>query len=147
MEPLWLVVPRNFWRNYSRRNIRRLYIQSPVKNGLGKITCVCTRIEGACAFSICQFWCFQQFQPEQPFDAVLSRAFTSLQQMLHWCHHLPGPDGCFLALKGQYPHEEIESLGDAYSITDVWPLQVPGLEGERHLVKILPAETNAGKRS
>ena len=45
----------------------------------------------------------EEYQPEVGFDGVLSRAFASLEDMLSWCHHLPSEQGCFLALKGQYP--------------------------------------------
>ncbi|MFA0071264.1 16S rRNA (guanine(527)-N(7))-methyltransferase RsmG, partial [Vibrio breoganii] len=31
----------------------------------------------------------EEFQPEEKFDAVLSRAFASMTDMVEWCHHLP----------------------------------------------------------
>ncbi len=77
----------------------------------------------------------EEFQPEDKFDAVLSRAFASMIDMVSWCHHLPKTDtGLFLALKGQLPHDEIEQLPDWCSVTDIKALHVPELEGERHLV-------------
>ncbi len=77
----------------------------------------------------------EEFQPEEKFDAVLSRAFASMIDMVSWCHHLPKTDtGLFLALKGQLPHDEIEQLPDWCSVTDIKSLHVPELEGERHLV-------------
>ena len=41
----------------------------------------------------------EEYQPEQKFDGVLSRAFASLKDMTDWCHHLPKQDGYFYALK------------------------------------------------
>ncbi|WP_159657265.1 16S rRNA (guanine(527)-N(7))-methyltransferase RsmG [Vibrio atypicus] len=77
----------------------------------------------------------EEFQPEEKFDAVLSRAFASMVDMVNWCHHLPKPEtGLFLALKGQLPQSEIEELPEWCSVTDVKALNVPELEGERHLV-------------
>ncbi|WP_159739814.1 16S rRNA (guanine(527)-N(7))-methyltransferase RsmG [Vibrio atypicus] len=77
----------------------------------------------------------EEFQPEEKFDAVLSRAFASMVDMVNWCHHLPKPQtGLFLALKGQLPQSEIEELPEWCSVTDVKALNVPELEGERHLV-------------
>jgi 16S rRNA (guanine527-N7)-methyltransferase len=77
----------------------------------------------------------EEFQPEEKFDAVLSRAFASMVDMVNWCHHLPKSEtGLFLALKGQLPQSEIEELPEWCSVTDVKALNVPELEGERHLV-------------
>ncbi|MDW6002420.1 16S rRNA (guanine(527)-N(7))-methyltransferase RsmG [Vibrio mangrovi] len=77
----------------------------------------------------------EDFQPEDKFDGVLSRAFASMVDMVNWCHHLPKDDeGVFLALKGQIPHDEIDLLPEWCSVIDIQSLAVPELEGERHLV-------------
>lgn len=76
----------------------------------------------------------EDFQPEQGFDGVLSRAFASMSDMVNWCHHLPSAQGQFLALKGQVDQVEIDELPAGCSVTDIKPLTVPGLEGQRHLV-------------
>ena len=39
-------------------------------------------------------------------------------------------------MKGVYPREEIAALPAGWRVGDVHPLQVPGLEGERHLVVV-----------
>lgn len=77
--------------------------------------------------------------PQQPYDAVISRAFASLKDMLHWCEHLVDSQGKFLALKGQFPQSEIDEVSDHFQIDKVNTLSVPGLEGERHLVTIIKA--------
>lgn len=77
----------------------------------------------------------EEFQPEQGFDMVLSRAFASMNDMVSWCRHLPKPEqGVFLALKGQVSEQEIEELPAWCSVIQVKALTVPELEGERHLV-------------
>lgn len=80
----------------------------------------------------------EAFPAEPPFDGVISRAFASLNDMVSWCHHLPGENGRFYALKGQLPEDEIASLPAAFRVDSVVKLRVPQLEGERHLVVIKP---------
>lgn len=76
----------------------------------------------------------EEFQPEQGFDGVLSRAFASISDMVNWCQHLPHDKGQFYALKGQIDESEIAQLPDFCSVIDIKPLRVPSLDGQRHLV-------------
>jgi len=78
----------------------------------------------------------EEYQPAEKFDVVLSRAFASLEDMLFWCKHLPNENGHFLALKGQFPDQEIKSLDKQFKFIESVQLQVPNLEGERCLVKV-----------
>ncbi|MGJ8682281.1 16S rRNA (guanine(527)-N(7))-methyltransferase RsmG [Paraglaciecola sp.] len=78
----------------------------------------------------------EEFTPEVKLDGVLSRAFASLKDMLHWCQHLVDSQGTFLALKGQLPVEEIKQLPTGFSVQETIKLDVPNLDGERHIVKI-----------
>jgi 16S rRNA (guanine527-N7)-methyltransferase len=52
------------------------------------------------------------------------------------CRHLLAADGCFLAMKGADPAEELASVSLQYLKSAVYPLTVPGLGEERHLVVI-----------
>jgi len=92
--------------------------------GLTNITPVQSRVE--------------DFPAEPPFDGVISRAFASLNDMVSWCHHLPGQEGRFYALKGQLPDDEIGQLPAEFAVDSVIKLRVPQLDGERHLVMIKP---------
>jgi 16S rRNA (guanine527-N7)-methyltransferase len=76
----------------------------------------------------------EDFPAEPPFDGVISRAFASLNDMVSWCHHLPGDAGRFYALKGQLPEDEIALLPAGLAVESIVELKVPHLEGERHLV-------------
>ncbi|MDV5354451.1 16S rRNA (guanine(527)-N(7))-methyltransferase RsmG [Kosakonia cowanii] len=76
----------------------------------------------------------EDFPAEPPFDGVISRAFASLNDMVSWCHHLPGDTGRFYALKGQLPEDEIALLPAGLAVESIVELKVPHLEGERHLV-------------
>jgi 16S rRNA (guanine527-N7)-methyltransferase len=100
----------------------RFIRQALLELGLKNVTTVQSRVE--------------EYQPEDKFDAVLSRAFASLHDMLYWCRHLPQEKGYFLALKGQYPTQEIAELDKQFEFIESISLQVPKLEGERCLVKI-----------
>jgi len=76
----------------------------------------------------------EDFPAEPPFDGVISRAFASLNDMVSWCHHLPGEQGRFYALKGLVPDDEIALLPAEFTVESIEKLHVPHLEGERHLV-------------
>ncbi|QYJ86193.1 16S rRNA (guanine(527)-N(7))-methyltransferase RsmG [Shewanella mesophila] len=79
----------------------------------------------------------EAYQPEEKFDGVLSRAFASIEDMLHWCQHLPKDNGCFYALKGQLGDDEMAQIPEGYSVTDVFELKVPRLEEQRHLLRVV----------
>jgi len=84
----------------------------------------------------------EDIKPNQPFDGVLSRAFASLNDMLHWCQHLVDEKGEFLALKGQLHQEEINQVPAEFVLVQSIPLLIPSLTGERHLVKLKMANAN-----
>ncbi|MDX3775217.1 16S rRNA (guanine(527)-N(7))-methyltransferase RsmG [Chromatiaceae bacterium AAb-1] len=76
----------------------------------------------------------EDHQPPQGYDGVISRAFASLSDMLHWCRHLTAVNGHFLAMKGAAVQEEIAALPDFVKVTSVQLLSVPQLHAQRHLV-------------
>jgi len=78
----------------------------------------------------------EQFRPDQPFDIVISRAFASLADMVSGCEHLLSPEGLFMAMKGVYPEAELAEVEDRVELVQSHPLQVPGNEGERHLLEM-----------
>ncbi|WP_448212324.1 16S rRNA (guanine(527)-N(7))-methyltransferase RsmG [Colwellia sp. MEBiC06753] len=79
----------------------------------------------------------EDFTPENLFDGVLSRAFSSLQDMVAWCQHLIAVDtGKFYALKGVYPADELNALPSNIELIASHELHVPELTGERHLIEL-----------
>lgn len=78
----------------------------------------------------------EEYQVQKGFDGVLSRAFASLSDMVHWCKHLPNDIGYFYALKGIYNQEEVDTISNNFKIEKVISLDVPELIGERHLILI-----------
>lgn len=49
----------------------------------------------------------ENYHPNQGFDTVISRAFSSLEQMIKWTQHLVAQDGLWLAMKGRFPDTEL----------------------------------------
>jgi len=75
----------------------------------------------------------ENYHPSQGFDTVISRAFSELDQMVHWTRHLIAPEGIWLAMKGRYPENELTKL--QYP-SRVEPYRVMGIDGERCCVII-----------
>lgn len=70
----------------------------------------------------------------QPFDGVISRAFSELALFVELAGHLLAPGGRMFAMKGVYPEEEIARLPAGWHVAETVRLAVPGLEAERHLI-------------
>lgn len=75
-------------------------------------------------------------QAEGVYDCITARAFASLADMLGWGGHLLAAHGTWLALKGRYPQDELAALPPGFGVERILPLQVPGLDAERHVVVI-----------
>ena len=75
----------------------------------------------------------EEYQPELKLDGVISRAFASMEDMVNWCNHLIDVNKHFFALKGLYPQEEIAALNDSVRVSAIEQLEVPQLDGDRHL--------------
>lgn len=76
----------------------------------------------------------ENYQPSDCFDSVISRAFSELNTFVKQTQHLACENGLFLAMKGQYPHEELNILNEAYQLMAVYPLTNTGLLAQRHLI-------------
>ena len=79
----------------------------------------------------------EAYEPEQKFDGVISRAFASIEDMLGWCHHLPAENGVFYALKGQLGENELATIPTGFEIAETIVLNVPKLDEQRHLLKLV----------
>lgn len=74
--------------------------------------------------------------PAVRYRQISSRAFTALANLVDWCGHLLADDGEFLAMKGQFPDDEVADLPAGWRVRHHQSLQVPGSSGERHLLII-----------
>ena len=81
----------------------------------------------------------EAFHPQAGFDAITARALATLPQILALGGHLLAPGGRLLAMKGVHPEEEIAALAAGWVLAGTYPLHVPGLDAERHLVEIVRA--------
>ncbi len=76
----------------------------------------------------------EDYAPGYRFDTVIARAVASLRRLLGIAGHHVGEGGVFVALKGRYPAEELQSIPAPWDY-QVRELHVPGLDaGSRHAV-------------
>lgn len=76
----------------------------------------------------------EEFVPPQKFQAVISRAFASLQDMTEGCANLLETDGIFLAMKGVFPEDELAAISNKIELLESSKLVVAETDGERHLL-------------
>lgn len=78
----------------------------------------------------------EQLHVAEKFDVITSRAFADLADFVNWSGHLLADGGRFIAMKGVAAQQELERLPSGWSIRELRPLKVPGMDAERHLVII-----------
>jgi 16S rRNA (guanine527-N7)-methyltransferase len=119
--PLAIVFPdREFHLLDSNGKKTRFLFQVKTDLGLDNISVHNARVES--------------FTPIEQFDVVLSRAFASLLDMVSGCRHLLCGGGHFLAMKGNYPEQELLAIESVCQVESVSSIAVPGLSGQRHVV-------------
>ncbi|AQZ94105.1 16S rRNA (guanine(527)-N(7))-methyltransferase RsmG [Halopseudomonas phragmitis] len=106
----------------------RFLTQVRLELGLGNLEVVNSRVEA--------------FAPKQPFDGVVSRAFSAANDFVALTRHLGTVKTRWLAMKGQYPEEELAALPLDFRVEQSTQLSVPGCQGSRHLL-ILRRVTSA----
>lgn len=94
--------------------------QAVIELHLPNVSVVCTRAE--------------EWKTAQSFDTVISRAFSDLRTFVNVASRLCAPTGVLLAMKGVEPAAEIAELPDRSRINRVTPLEIPGLNAQRHLI-------------
>jgi 16S rRNA (guanine527-N7)-methyltransferase len=97
--------------------------QAKIELGLANVSVHCARVEA--------------WTPEEKCDVLISRAFSDLAEFVKLSGHLLAEGGALLAMKGVHPYEEIAQLPAGWRVAEVTPLQVPGVEGARHLVRVI----------
>jgi 16S rRNA (guanine527-N7)-methyltransferase len=76
----------------------------------------------------------EAFRPMLPFNGIISRAFSSLEDFTQWTRHMGDSDTRWLAMKGLHPAEELVALPADFSLESAQALAVPGCQGQRHLL-------------
>jgi 16S rRNA (guanine527-N7)-methyltransferase len=101
--PLAITQPDKIFFLLDSNNKKTVFLQQVVLTlGLKNVTVIHSRCE--------------QYQPDELFDAVLTRAFSSLKNMLMSTQHLIKPTGEFLAMKGVYPEDEIKNIPNEFQM-------------------------------
>jgi len=77
----------------------------------------------------------EELPPGEGFDTIVTRAFGTLAEFAAAAGSLARPGGCLLAAKGRDPSAEIAELTNDWR-TEVLPLRVPDVEGQRHAVRM-----------
>lgn len=108
----------------------RFMQQAKIELGLSNVEVVNSRVE--------------LYRPDDGFDVVVSRAFTSLQSFSELTQHLCADGGRFYAMKGKYPQQEMDDMAKEFKVLGIHKLQVPGLDDERHLVVFERLSLNKG---
>lgn len=76
------------------------------------------------------------FRPTGRFAWVISRAFAGLDKFLSSTSHLLAEPGEWLAWKGENLANELARLTPEYRHLETIPIRLPGLSGQRNLVKL-----------
>ncbi len=103
----------------------RFQVQVCAELAIGNVTVINERVEN--------------WQPKLGYDAVISRAFSSLRDMVAGTDHLLRDEGQWLAMKGIHPKDELQDLARDYphvAMTASHRLDVAGCDGQRHLVTL-----------
>lgn len=74
----------------------------------------------------------EDFLPSEPFEQIISRAFSEIALFMRLTKHLIAIDGEWLAMKGVIPAQEFETAH--VQPQKIIPLNVAHLKAERHLV-------------
>ncbi|MDQ6618592.1 MAG: 16S rRNA (guanine(527)-N(7))-methyltransferase RsmG [Pseudomonadota bacterium] len=76
----------------------------------------------------------ERFAPETRFDVIISRAFSDLGSFAESARRLLAPAGRIVAMKGVFPHEELEQVPAGLRVVATEAVKVPGMDAQRHLV-------------
>ena len=81
----------------------------------------------------------ENYQAENPFNTIVSRALSSLKDFVTMSGHLGGNEKQstrHVAMKATNVEQEINDLPDGYKVDQIVPLLVPDLNAERQLIII-----------
>jgi 16S rRNA (guanine527-N7)-methyltransferase len=100
----------------------RFVFQACLEMGIKNVEIANTRIEN--------------YQSPCQVDIVVSRAFASLADFALGCDAVADTDTRLIAMKGQYPTQEIADLPPTWNVIRTHELQIPDLDGARHFIEL-----------
>lgn len=101
----------------------RFMQQAAIELGLNNINVVQIRVEN--------------WQPQEKFDTIISRAFASIIDFVDASSHHLSKNGQMLAMKGQFPESELSLLSNEFIVEYSKTLLIPEVSGKRCLIKII----------
>ena len=78
----------------------------------------------------------ENWQADKGYDAIISRAFSSIHDFVTLSASHLNEDGVLYAMKGQFPAAELQYLPKGFKLLDEHQLTVPFVEGERYLLEL-----------
>lgn len=78
----------------------------------------------------------EEWSAPNKFDAIISRAFASVYDFVTASSQHLSESGMLYAMKGQFPESEMQYIPKDYSLEKTHELDVPFVDGERHLLEI-----------
>lgn len=122
--PLAIVQPEHHFTLVDTNGKKTRFIQqAALELGLKNVTVVQTRVE--------------QWQAQQTFPAIVSRAFASLADFVTFTAPHLHADGVLYAMKGRLPSDELAVLPEGWQLIRTHRLHVPSLDAERHLLELM----------
>ncbi|HKU85238.1 MAG TPA: 16S rRNA (guanine(527)-N(7))-methyltransferase RsmG [Casimicrobiaceae bacterium] len=124
-----LAIARPDWRFVlldANRKKAAFLAQAAIELELANVRVVASRVE--------------DLEADEPFDIVISRAFSDLRTFAKLASRHVAPNGILVAMKGALPIVEIDALPRGIVVTAAPALDVPGLGAERHLVVMRVAQ-------
>ena len=122
--PLAILQPQRLFSALDTNGKKTRFIQQAViELGLKNVIVVQARVE--------------KWHTENKFDAIVSRAFSSIHDFVaSSSSHLTKETGVLYAMKGLFPEAEVQKLPKGFVLAKTHKLQVPFVDGERHLLEI-----------
>ncbi len=119
--PLALTHPEQQWVTIDKSSKKMRFITQVIAElKLTNLQAVANRVE--------------DFHPSEKFNTIISRAYGTLRLFIESTAHLLNSDGIFIAMKGKYPQDELDHLPAGFQVKSVTPIQLKGLEVERHII-------------
>ncbi len=121
--PLAILNPEQHWALLDKNGKKtRFLTQAAAELGLKNIEVINSRSE--------------DFHTASCFDSILSRALGTMRMFAETTEHLLCPNGKLIAMKGKYPHDELNDLPAAFRVEDITRLEIKGIDIERHIVRV-----------
>jgi 16S rRNA (guanine527-N7)-methyltransferase len=127
--PLAIVRPEShFLLMDSNRKKTRFVLQVRIELNLANADVVSARIE--------------QWPTPEPFDTIITRAFSQIGATIAQAQHALRSGGQFVFMKGHVPTDELQALPPGFQVTQMDAVSIPGLDAVRHVIVVRREESD-----